>query len=230
MKKVLGLIAMALLGSALASATTVITPIGTFDVSANATFFEQSSNDNCSSPFAVSGCTANLFTPTIIDLSTYGLVAGDELQLITNGTICWSDSDCGTWPLGGIFDKNGNDLLPNTVQNRLPNSVNAGLPDISNSLYNTYYGNINTTIPNDFYICGTGTVPLPECSGTSGTDVYIPAGAQYLYVAVLDSFYADNTGTLSVTVNEITNVVPEPGAYGLVLSGLAAITFLRRRV
>lgn len=229
MKRVLYLFAIAILLGTCVSAASIT--IGTFDVDANATFFQQSSNDNCSFSGAAPGCTADSFLPAIIDLSTYGLTAGDELQLIVNGSFCYIGTGtgtlCGTGPLGGIFDTSGTDLLANNVQNRLPNSVNAGLPEIVNSNYNTYYGNKSTTTPNDFYICGS--VDMPHCTGDDGTTLIIPAGANYLYIGVLDSFYADNTGDLSVTINEITPDAPEPATFVLLGFGLAAIGLRKLR-
>jgi hypothetical protein len=234
MKRVLVLLAVLWVLCAAASATTTL--LGTYDVSANGTFFEQSAGDNCSFSNAVAGCQSSFFNPTVI-----AVTPGEELQLITNGSgsFCYLGIGglCGGGPLGGVFDSSGTDLLAPSVQNRLPNQVASTLPGIVNSNYNTYYGNMNTTIPDDFYICGL--VAMDHCAGTAGTTVVVPTGANFLYLGVLDSFYADNTGNLSVTVNLITSdgpgtgptgpLAPEPAVYILTLTGLSALAALRLR-
>jgi hypothetical protein len=93
-------------------------------------------------------------------------------------------------------------------------------PLITNNVYlNTYFGNVNTTIANDFYIpAGTGIT------------LVVPAGAAYLVLGILDSYYSDDSGNPSVTVNEITvqSSVPEPATLGLFGIGAVGLFALRR--
>ena len=225
MVRVLVLLAVTLALSTAASANTIT--LGTYDVSANSTFLEQSSNDNCSSGLAVSGCQASYFDPTII-----AVTPGETLQLIMGGSACYIgvSSGCAIEPLGGVFDTTDTDLLSSNHQNRLPNQVASGLPNIQDPNFNTWYGDLNTQIPDDFYICGT--VAAPDCTSTTGTIVVVPATAEYLYVAALDSFYADNKGDLTVTVNEIVTdppSVPEPASWTLMLGGLGLMAAYCRR-
>jgi hypothetical protein len=88
---------------------------------------------------------------------------------------------------------------------------------------NTYFGNVNTTIPNDFYI-PTG----------AGITLVVPAGANYLVLGIVDSYYSDDSGNPMVTVNEITppippqSSVPEPATLGFFGIGAAALLAFRR--
>jgi hypothetical protein len=229
MRKVLVLLGVTLALCAAASANTITT---NYSVSANSTFFEQSSNDNCSSPLAVGGCQASYFMPTVI-----AVTPGDTIQLIESGVTCYvgTTADCMNLPLGGEFTSSLG-ILPSTGnQNRfLTNQVASGLPNIQDPNFNSYYNaagvytgtGINTQIPDDFYICGT--VALPDCSSTNGTTVVVPAGANFLYVAALDSFFADNQGNMTLTVNDTPGdpaSTPEPSTAMLMLGGLAAAAF-----
>ena len=225
MRRIFIFIAVTLGLSAAASANTIT--LGTYAVSANSTFLEQSSNDNCTSGLAVPGCQASYFDPTII-----AVTPGETLQLILGGSACYIgvSSGCANEPLGGVFDTSDTDLLPSNNQNRLPHQVASGLPNIQDPSFNAWYGDLNTQIPDDFYICGT--VVMPDCTSTTGTIVVVPATAEYLYVAALDSFYADNKGDLTVTVNEILPdppSVPEPASWTLMLGGLGAAACFRGR-
>ena len=172
-----------------------------------------------------------LFLPTII-----AVTPGDTLQLIvTSTTACYEQgSTCINQPLGGVFDVSNTDLLASNNQNRLPNQVSvSGLPNIQDPNLNTYYDangifdgvHLNTQIPDDFYICGN--VAMVDCTGTNGTTVVVPTGANYLYVGALDSFYADNSGTITLTVDDTLS--PEPATWTLMLGGLGVTAAYYRR-
>lgn len=244
MKRVLVFLAGLLALCAAGYASTI-----TYNVSANSTFLYQTFNDSCAnSGVAVPGCQAGNFAPTIIPVNP-----GDTVILTEGGGACYSGvshgvpQGCVNEPLGGVFDSSDTDLLSSSHMNRFQTSINAGLPNVTDSNFNTYYSangyftgvGVNTQIPNDFYICGPGTIP--DCSTTS-TTVVVPTGAYFLYVAALDSFYADNSsnpnGGLTVTVTNIPNhhedpppSVPEPGTWAMMVTGLALTGFagLRRR-
>jgi hypothetical protein len=204
------------------------TPIllGTFGVSPNGTFLEQSSNDNCSFGTAVAGCTAAVFNPTFIDLTTLGAHAGDLLEIIPQGTICFlPGSGCTQYAasFGGVFDTSTTLLGPANL-NRLPGAVSSGLPAIADTGTWTWFGSVNTSIPQDFQIA------------TGGLFVTMP-DARYLVVGSLDSFYADNTGNgLAVQVLDIGSPgpavvgAPEPAAYAMMFAGLAGLAGLRKKL
>jgi hypothetical protein len=180
-----------------------------------------------------------------LNLASLGATAGETLQIIGVGAECFQGvTNCppeSSPELGGVFDSNNTELAsssltPCSPQPSCPTGVDpltgtlavVGLPAqplVTNNPYlNTYYGNVNTTIPNDFYI-PTGT----------GITVVVPNGATYLVVGVLDSYYADDSdpsGTLAVQINEITSShqssVPEPATLGLFGMGITALVAFRR--
>ncbi len=242
MKRVLVVLAALLTLCAGGYASTI-----TYNVSANSTFLYQTFNDFCgNSAVAVPGCQAGNFAPTIIAVNP-----GDTVILTEGGGACYSGvsqgipQGCVNEPLGGIFDSSDTDLLSSSHLDRFQTSVNAGLPGITDSSFNTYYAangyftgvGVNTQIPNDFYICGPGSIP--DCSTTS-TTVVVPNGAYFLYVAALDSFFADNSsnpnGGLTVTVTDLPAhhdlpppSVPEPSTWALMLTGLGLTGLVRLR-
>jgi hypothetical protein len=77
-------------------------------------------------------------------------------------------------------------------------TVNTAQADTGNS----------TTIPQDFLI-------------NNNLIVTVPTGATDLFIGVDDNFFSDNTGNVSVTVTGL--LVPEPGAFALLLTGFAAL-------
>jgi hypothetical protein len=175
---------------------------------------------------AVAGCNNN---PTFIDLGQY---IGDTITITDVGSLCsfsaseQNQSNCTLYPasaayLGGVFDTNQILLGPSNII-RLPGEVPSGLPNINTTNLNTLDGNVNTTIPDDFYLPATVVV-----------------AAQYLVVGTLDSAYADNSGTtpptfgVDITVDEGDPVtvsdVPEPGTAALLLTGAALLWASRNR-
>lgn len=214
-KEVLVLFIAALMSAPGAWATTI--DLGTFLVSPQGTFLFQSAIDSCP---ADSGCNN---APTFINLQQY---IGDTITITDVGSLCLysateqQQSNCTLYPasasyLGGVFDTNTILLGPSDV-NRLPGAVSSGLPNINTPNLDPEGTNINTTIPDDFYLPATVVVP-----------------AQWLVVGTLDSAYADNSGTtpptfgVDITVN--TADVPEPGAAFFLLTGLALLWGFRRK-
>jgi len=91
---------------------------------------------------------------------------------------------------------------------------------------NTYYGGLTTGLPEDFLI--------PQGAGTS---FVVPVGAVSLYLGIADSWYADNSdpdagqNPLGVWISIQSTpdpATPEPGTYGTMLCGLAALLVLGR--
>src|SRR5271154_5092432 len=168
LKKCLNLVIAAVATAACAQATTI--DLGTFLVSPQGTFLFQLATDTCASPISVAGCDNN---PTFIDLGQY---IGDTITITDVGSLCvfLPPGGCTEYPasasyLGGVFDTN-TILLPPSNINRLPGAVSSGLPNIQSNFLNTFTGNIDTTIPNDFFLPATVIVP-----------------ARYLVVGTLDS-------------------------------------------
>jgi hypothetical protein len=199
---------------------------GTYAVSVQSTFLMQSSNDNCSSPLAAPGCTANNFVPLIINLSTlptpFTPGEGESLNITALGQFCfYGGPDCTEYQpyIGGIFSSSSTVLSSNNL-NRVSGAIASGLPNITDPGLNTYFGNQSTTIAQDFQVLD---------SPYGGTTVVVPNSANFLIIGVLDSFYADNTGNLSVELTlDPSSGVPEPGSYAMVLAGVAGLVALRR--
>jgi hypothetical protein len=195
--------------------------LGFFTVSPQGNFLLQSSVDLCST-YNIPGCNMN---PTFINLANLGVTAGESLTITDVGGLCvYSGAGCQVFPasqynMGAIFSST-NTVLDSSHQNRVPNQIapGAGATLVGNNpnLY-TKTGNLNTTIPDDFYI---------------STTVVVPQGAIYLIVGVLDSAYDDNSSTLlgvNLSIPDDPPGVPEPATYAMMLGGLGAVWMLRRK-
>jgi len=80
-------------------------------------------------------------------------------------------------------------------------------------------GGWQNDFPNDFFINSTASV-----------SVTVPDGALYAVFVVRDSHYADNldvTHDLGIIVNAD---IPEPGTYGMLLSGISVLIALGRAI
>ncbi|NBC32837.1 MAG: beta-propeller fold lactonase family protein [Alphaproteobacteria bacterium] len=115
--------------------------------------------------------------PLVLDLAEIGYTAGDVLRLSTLGDFARSASfsdDADT--LVGLFSTTDT-LLDGGERARVPGAIDAG-EDVESSP--TFFGSLETDIPEDFEITG------------DGVDVAVPAGASYLFVGVLDNLLEDN--------------------------------------
>jgi hypothetical protein len=159
--------------------------------------------------------------PLIIDLQALGLTTGSVITLIASGDLCIDCPTVGTVvspSFGGVFSSTNafqsNSIASNRVLNAQP--APAGTTPVTTSP--TINGGFGTDITQDFLIFqGAGTrIVLPNIS------LY-----RYLFVGILDTYYADNTDVddnLQLTIS----LVPEPGTYALFLSGLGAFAMMRR--
>ncbi len=178
MKRSVIFFAAMVIAGGMASATS----LGFFAVSPQGTFLLQAPGDVCSE-YNIAGCN---MTPTFINLTALGVTAGESLTITDVGGLCiYSMENCTVYPAGpdnmGAVFSSTNTLLDPSNQNRLPDQIapGAGATLIGNNP-NIYAiaGNLNTTIPDDFYI---------------STTVIVPQNANYLVVGVLDSAYSDNS-------------------------------------
>jgi hypothetical protein len=85
----------------------------------------------------------------------------------------------------------------------------------------TFYGHESTDIPQDFQVA--------DIFGQNQTSVtvQVPAGAKFLFVSAIDSFYGDNPPVSGYGVN-ITSV-PEPASLLLASAGFAFLAGASRR-
>jgi hypothetical protein len=167
--------------------------------------------------------------PVYIDLQALGLTTGNVITLTASGSINYTTGTTNLTAspnLGGVFSSStsyqSNSLTANRVTNAL--AAPSGTTAATSSTYVggtsvTLYGNIQTDITQDFLIFqGAGTTfTLPNI-----------ATYRYLFVGLVDNYYADNTGgplTLRITSPAL---VPEPATYALFLSGLGALVAFRR--
>jgi hypothetical protein len=257
MNRVFILAALLALAGACASATKI--GLGEFAVNPQASFLDESSQDvSCASNAACDPQTNGTgpVSALFLNLVTLGVTAGETIQIIAQGGECFIDTVPGCPPesgpyLGGVFDSNSTELASNISANctvggagvdRLTGTVPVpGLgaqPLVTNNPdLDPYFcgpqnpsspAYVNTTIANDFYI--------PTAAGIT---LVVPAGASYLVIGVLDSYYADDddpSGALGVMINEIEATpppVPEPatlGSFGMGIAGLLALRRYRSRL
>ena len=184
----------------------------TLPVSPQSTFFLQSANDVCSE-YNIPGCNMD---PIFISLISLGVQTGDTITIRGEGGLCfYANQGCTVYlpDLGAVFSSS-NILLAPSFLNRLPGAVAPGADAIligNNPNLRTFAGNLDTAIPDAFY--------LPAM-------IVVPAGGNYLVVAVLDSAYADNSSNFLAV--EVTSVA-EPNTYTMILSAISGLWLLRRR-
>jgi len=213
-------------GAAAGSVITLSTP-GYYDLDPRAGFIYAAPNDEEQAP-------------VVVDLAADGLVAGDVINISGEGSMCYvmypGCPASSAW-IAGAFDTN-DQLLSQANQNRLPGGIASstfGQQNINVPWLNSYYGNVDTTIPSDF------TIPYGN-----GVTLTIPTGANYLFLGVMDSYYADNGGDVGVKITLLVDppppgpppvlpsgppaTAPEPGTWVLLLTGIALIAFRRARL
>ena len=154
--------------------------------------------------------------PLVLDLAAYGWSAGQRLLLQTTGDFDNGPNGDDFFRSIGIFSASST-LLPLNLQVRVPDAIDAGaLPFVTAP---TFFGGLATDVPEDFLF------------GQDGTEVQVPQGATHLFLAVYDSLYQDNSdpnGDFRFQIQALPPV-PEPGAWALLLAGLGAIGWQRRR-
>ncbi len=165
-----------------------------------------------------------------IDLSRLGLNPGDTITLQLTGDFCYTPytpggcagNEFGPGQTAAVFSST-NTLLSADQLNRVPGAVASNGPPVNTEV--TYYGSLSTDIPQDFQI-GSGGAP-------ASTVVTIPPGAQFLFVAVVDSYYGDNSDPnrdLAITIGKGAQSLQVPTTFSsfsasLELSGGTAPAF-----
>ena len=203
MKKIIAL-AAAMVGIAGASFG------ASFSVSAGATYLQMdTTNDTCLSPLKSVQCTGSgFFGPTVISVT-----AGSTIQLtaFAAGGMMNYGAISGVPIFDAVFSTS-NALGALGTANRVTGAL-AAPAGTTGVVTNNYYSGSND-ISQDFLIT------------ISTITITVPNTANFLFVGVMDSFYADNSGNLSVTVNQLAS--PEPATYALGLAGLAAMLLVRK--
>ena len=163
--------------------------------------------------------------PLVIDLQTVvglGINTGDVLRLTAMGDMCFNYSaGCQSPYFGGVFSSSALFDTNNLVLNRVINAQSAPggtTPGVNSLGLLTTNGGFDPNIAQDFTIF--------QAAGTSFVMPNIST-YRYLFVGILDNYYGDNTDPDQNLQIRLT-VVPEPGTYGLFLSGLGALLAFRR--
>jgi len=173
-------------------------------VGASAAAHAQSTfNVDCRSSYILtSPYDAGMPAPTRIKLSDLKVQAGDVITITEQGKFSQSKS----WPedtdvVGAVFSRDDRFIADYTQRHRIPGAIRAGAALITpHEVSKGFF----TDIAEDFAVAPTGT------------KVVVPSGAQYLFVAAIDSYYADNTSAkgLTVTITK-SGVTPAKGRNSL---------------
>jgi len=160
--------------------------------------------------------TASDSTP--IDLTALGILPGATIDLLRLGDFLYC-SDC--QPVGldmiGVFSSTPT-LLASNELNRVPGAIDMGGFGAVNTVP-TYFGSIPTNISQDFLISGNN----------DGVTVVVPAGAQFLFVAVPDSFFGDNLDENQDYGLRLSYSSPVPEPASMTLTALGLFSLLARR-
>lgn len=153
-----------------------------------------------------------------IDLSLLGLHAGDMITLQVTGDLSYCRycpdliNEIAPYQAAGVFSSTTT-LLSSDQLNRVPGAIASNGPPINS--WNTYIGSLSTDIPQDFQIGVAGR--------SSATVLTIPAGANFLFATVVDSFYGDNgdaNGDLALTIGKVGQPLGFPTPFSAFSAGL----------
>jgi hypothetical protein len=165
--------------------------------------------------------------PAIVDLQTEGFVEGDKILISYEAGVYFSgawnpsnpaatdegfkESDQLLWGgLLGLFSSTA-DLKPIDFLHRVPRAIDAGedfftektfwsetKQEVSDKLQvnsiSWYSGPEDTDIPEDFKI-----------APYTGMEIIIPRNAKYLFISLIDTYYRDNIGSVTVTIEKDTD-------------------------
>ncbi len=121
-----------------------------------------------------------------VRLADFGILPGQQITLTAVGHVYGGDGYVND--LGAVFSSTS-ELRPADQRYRVPGAIASGLPQVVTGT--TYFGGEQTDIAEDFRI------------PTSGVAVNVPQHAAYLFLALFDRYYADNTaaGEFDAQVN-----------------------------
>lgn len=191
------------------------------------------------------GDVAPTHSPVLVP--SLSLLAGQALTFGVSGSVNNVNQPSGLTPDGGGFvshtggDENGiagltapNNSLTGILLDSAQPDGSAAPSALNFSQLGTDFTSISPLLKQPFFIgdglAGTGTGSVQS--------FIVPAGATRLFLGTMDQFgWFDNFGSFDVTVNGTTTPppgpgpapVPEPATITLLLGGLAAARFLRRR-
>jgi YVTN family beta-propeller protein len=154
--------------------------------------------------------------PLTVSLASLGAQPGDTLLIHVLGDLNYCDpAFCGPEqvPFGvcAVFSSS-NTLLPSTNLNRVPGAIAPDFAQVTScTTLPTLWASLPTDIPQDFIL--------------NGRPIKIPPGSQYLFIAVDDSFYADNSdtnGDLKVSITAIHGAAATHAPYAYVVTNTSA--------
>lgn len=168
-------------------------------------------------------------TPTMIYL---GALAGATLHITPSGGFQAAGSGGPvTAPLFSAIFSTTNVLLSDlSLLNRVPGAVDANAPYYQNliTMGPTLNGGLPTDIPQDF------TIPNGELG--DGLSIVVPDAANWLFIDMMDDYYADNTTPDPATFGVYVSIekappvtaTPEPASMGLMATGLFGVAGIPR--
>ena len=100
------------------------------------------------------------------------------------------------------------DLKPIGERHRVPGAIDYGKDFVTPPTYmdQNWSDVADKLAANGIIVDRGGETDIPEdflVTPYTGMKVQIPRGAKYLFLCVNDSFYADDTGSLTVTIEEV---------------------------
>ncbi len=158
--------------------------------------------------------------PIALSSLSFAPTAGQFITITVDGTYDPYGGGHDTYTLSsGVFSSSST-ILPVSNLNRIPGALFTNAPPhVTQPVEAT---GASTDIPQDFLISDN---PSDQTSVT----VQIPVGANYLFAAVDDSYYPDNTSPNGLGFNITPASVPEPSSFILLGLSLAAIAGCARR-
>ncbi len=143
------------------------------------------------------GGVGNTEPPGIVDLQSNGFVPGDKILISFNGQV-FNSAGWDSRPivynepeeLIGVFSTS-NELLSVANAHRVPGAIDVGA-DVDTGV--TFFNEDPHDIPEDF-----------EITPSTGFLIEVPRNARFLFLCYPDSYYPDNVGTISVTIEKDTD-------------------------
>lgn len=204
------------------------------------------------------GVTTTAGNTKAISLADLGLKGGDSISLTTSGAFNWS-----VWNPGersdmiGVFSASDT-LLDASVTQRVVDAIALNSQDASQYNYTQTNWTSRTLFDSAYYAGSTydGAKDAYMCDGASVNDpgrlcgkqtlfngvfgifgemtVQIPTEAKFLFLAVNDIFYSDNTEKMVVNINKsgaLSNAtaVPEPSTFIGAAATIALALRLKRK-